>query len=239
MRERLLLIISIAAIVGGISAIVYVSMSDATSITVFQEPAPIEEAKEPETPPVVEGGITVKYYGGAVDVKTVTEKGVEYALIRNPENVGGLTIVETTPDGSFYYALDNEGNKISYPKGEAKGIHGYNEVGLVSGTLIRDRIPATEYFIAYPDATSARLANFQEVPDTGIANRFLSSQVATITNKNTGVSVIAEIDHRSSQQGTMLISEAVGRELDLSTGATANLLITLTPKESVTLGPVR
>jgi hypothetical protein len=239
MREKLLLIISIAAIVGGISAIVYVSMTDATSITVFQEPAPIEEVKEVETPTVVEGGITVKYYGGSSDIKTITERGVEYALIRNPENVGDLTVVETTPDGSFYYALDSEGNKIQYPKGEAKGIHGYTEAGVVSGTLIRDRIPVTEYFIAYPDATSARLANFQEMPDTGTANRFLASQVAIITNKNTGASVIAEIDHRSSQQGTMLISEAVGRELGLSTGATANLLITLTPKESVTLGPVR
>jgi len=238
MRDRLLIIVIIAAIIGGVSAIVFVFNKKNSPVETFVEPIEEIPVEEPAIT-VAQGGITVVYYGGPADVKTITEGGIEYALIRNPENVGGLTLALSDVSGTYYYALDSNGNKILYAQGDSKGLHGYEEQGEVSGMLIRNRIPATEYFVAYPDETSARLANIEPVADTGIANRYLSSQVAVITNKNTGRSVVAEIDHRSEQNSVMLVSEAVGRELQLDSGATANLLVELVPRESVVLGPVR
>jgi hypothetical protein len=239
MNERFLLIVSGAAIVGGISAIIFLGVqSNNQPETFVEKPEPIQNVA---TAPVVvsQGGITVRYYGGPADIKTFIDKGIEYALLRNPENVGGLTFATRERDDNYYFVLDTEGNRIPYTKGDPKGMHGYTEIGLISEALVRERIPAIEYFISYPDATSARLANMQEIADTGIANRYLSSQVAVLTNKNTGKAVVAEIDHRSTQQGALLVSEAVGRELGLDNGSTGNIEVQLVPAESKTIGPVR
>lgn len=239
MKDRFLLIISLAGIVGGISAIVFVlTQQNAPEPETFTEP--VVETPTEETPaPVVQGGITVKYYGGPTDVKTAIEGGVEYALVRNPTDVGGLTLAISEPAGNYYFATNEVGDRVPYEQGDSKSLHGYNEAGLVSGEFIQEHFPATEYFIAYPDSTSARNANFTEIPDTGVANRYLSTQVAKITNKNTGRAVVATIDHRSNQAGVLLISNAVGRELQLDNGATGNLVIELIPSNQVVLGPVR
>lgn len=239
MNERFLLIVSGAAIIGGISALIFLGVQNTRQPETFIEK--VEPVATTTTPSVTvsQGGITVKYYGGPTDIKTFVDRGIEYALVRNPENTGGLTFATRDREDSYYFALDEAGNRIEYTKGDQGGIHGYTEIGLISEKLIRERIPAIEYFIAYPDATSARLANMQEIADTGIANRYLLSQVAVLTNKNTGKSVIAEIDHRSSQQSVMLVSEAVGRELGLDNGATGNIEVLLVPAESRTIGPVR
>lgn len=239
MKDRFLLIVSLAGIVGGISAIVFVlTQNNNPEPETFTEPVEEEVVAEPVAP-VVQGGVTVRYYGGPSDVKTITDGGIEYALVRNPVDVGGLTLATTELGSNYYFALDAQGERIRYEAGDTKSFHGYNEIGLVSGRLLQDRFSSTEYFIAYPDSTSARNANFAEIPDTGVANRHLSTQVAKITNKNTGRAVVATIDHRSNQAGVLLISEAVGRELQLDSGATGNLSIELIPSEQAVLGPVR
>lgn len=239
MKDKLLLIVSLAGIVGGISAIVFVLTQNNEPPTESFTEEVVETPTEVPTTPVVQGGVTVKYYGGPTDIKTATDGGVEYALVRNPVSTGGLTLAATEPSGSYYFALSPNGERIRFSDGDSKGLHGYDEVGLVSGLLVRDRFTTTEYFIAYPDSTSARNANFTDVPDTGVANRYLSTQFAKITNKNTGRSVVAQIDHRSNQAGVLLVSQAVGRELQLDNGATGNLSIELVPANQTTLGPVR
>lgn len=240
MNERFLLIISGAAIVGGISAIIFLQVQARNDTQPFvEQPQQTTQATTTSITVSQQGGITVKYYGGASDIKTFTEAGVEYALVRNPSNTGNLTLATQQKDARYYFAIDTEEKRIPYTPGTPDGLHGYDEVGLVSETLIRERTPVIEYFIAYPDAVNARIANMKEIDDTGIANRFLASQAAILTNKNTGKSVVAEIDHRSNQKGVLLISESVGRALELDNGATGNIEVTLVPKESVTLGPVR
>ncbi|MEY2641192.1 MAG: hypothetical protein RL150_585 [Candidatus Parcubacteria bacterium] len=237
MNERFWIIASIAGIIGGLAAIGYMLLRDATPA-----PEPFVEQREAfsevvETPTVA-GGITVRYYGGPSDIRTLLERGTEYALIKNPAATGDLTLAATEGSNQYYFATNLAGERVAYTQGDSRGMHGYDEVGLVSGKLVRDRIPAAEYFIAYPDSTSARIANFPEIADTGIANRYLASQVVRITNKNTGRSVVAEIDHRSTDD-ELLISEAVGRELELTSGATGNLQLELLPFGSIPIGPVR
>lgn len=238
MNERFWVIASIAGIIGGASAIVYMVTRDFTPPPeTFQEP--VREAFGDVQPaPTVVGGTTVRYYGGPADIKTVTERGTEYALSKNPPATGDLTLAATVGQDQYYFTTTADGERVPYTAGDSQGTHGYDEIGLVSGMFVRERIPAVEYFIAYPDSTSARVAGFPEIDDTGIANRFLATQVAKITNKNTGRIVIAEIDHRSTGDA-LLVSEAVGRELELTSGATGNLSVELVPFGSIPIGPVR
>jgi len=241
MKDKILVIIAIASIIGGIVAIVYISRPEKTEV-IAPETSLIQENERQDqerTVDVVRGGITVYAYGGPSDIKTLVTNNIEYALVRNPENVGGLELAAVDSGVSYFFALDNQGEKIPFTPGSPNGLHGYNEVGLVSGTLIQERNSYTEYFIAYPDATSARLAGMEEIPNTGVANKFLETQVAKITNINTGKSVVAEIDHRSSRENAVLMSRAVLRELGLQNGSTGNLSIELFQKDALTIGPVR
>lgn len=241
MKDKILIIVAIASIIGGIAAITYVLWPEKEpeteeEVVLLEEPT----TQSPErTSEVARGGITTYVYGGLSDIKTHLSGNTEFALIRNPSNIGGLELAIIDEGMPYFFALDSNGNKIPFSEGSPAGLHGYREEGLVSGVLIQERITDTEYFIAYPDATSARLASMEEIPDTGIANQFLATQVAKITNINTGRSVVAEIDHRSSRENAVLMSRAVLRELGLQNGSTGNLTIELFPKESLSIGPVR
>jgi hypothetical protein len=240
MKDKLIIVVLFVGIGVGLSAVVFLLTR---GIGPSEEPAQPEPeiAEEPEiVEEIAPGeGTAVIVYGGPADIKTFSDGPQEFALFRNPTRTGGLELAAADLFGSYYFAIDTEGERIVYPAGDPDGIHGYSEVGLVSGDLIRERNSVTQYFIAYPDETSARIMNFPEIPDTGTANRFLSTQFAIITNKGTGERVAAEIDHRSQQQEALLVSEAVARELGLSDGSVAALEIELVDRETTSVGPVR
>lgn len=239
MKDKVIIIITFVGIGAGLAALVYVLFGNFANQN-NNEPVTIEEPAEViEEEPVIGDGTTIQYYGGPRDIKTFITDATEYALTRNPSVTNGLTLATANPFGSYYFALDENGNRIAYVAGDPQGLHGYFERGLVTGELVREKNSVTQYFIAYPDQTSARIMELPQVEDTGIANRYLASQFALVTNETTGKQVVAEIHHRSTQQDVLLVSEAVGRELDLDNGATANISIELIPQEGISTGPIR
>ncbi|MDA8611257.1 hypothetical protein N9L18_00100 [Candidatus Pacebacteria bacterium] len=189
-------------------------------------------------------------YGGERNVKTFidgitneegdnAEEGFEYALIRNPSFVGGLELVITNPLGNYYFAEDELGNKIPFSGGSPNSRNGYEEVSAISRELLREKNTATEYFSAYPDFLSAQALGLVPVSDTGEANNLLKSRYLLITNINSNVSVVTEIDHRNEEQGTLLVSDLTRKKLGLDNGSTGNFRVELIPKEGQSLGVVR
>jgi hypothetical protein len=183
--------------------------------------------------------LTISSYGGSKDVKTIEINGYEFALTRNPKIVTDLNFAISNLLGDYYFAEDINGNKIIYKDGTPEGRFGINEVGLVSGKLTRTRNTQTEYFAAYPDLLSCEVLGLPPIEDTGQANNFLKTQYLKITNRNSNVSVIVEIDTRWNDSKTLLVSEAVRKSLGLDNEAKGNLELQLVPVEENKLGPIR
>lgn len=185
------------------------------------------------------GKLKVQTYGGPSDIKTIEQKGVEYALLRNPINTGGLEFALSTEFGTYYFAKDTNNQKISFEKGSPSGFFGYDEVGLVSGDLIKEKFSSTEYYAAYPTKDIALKSGIQAIDDTGTANKYLGSKYLKITNLNNNVSVITEIDTRNEQEGTLMISEATKNALRVDNGSTGSFSLEIVEKENNSLGVVR
>lgn len=185
------------------------------------------------------GKLKIQTYGGPSDIKTITQKEIEYALLRNPQNVGGLEFAISDAFGTYYFAKDISGQKINFEKGEANGKFGFDEVSLVSGDLIKEKSSSTEYYAAYPTKNIALKSGIQPVEDTGTANRYLSTKYLKITNLNNNVSVITEIDTRNTEEGTLMISEATRNALKVDNGSTGSFSLEIVDQENNSLGVVR
>jgi hypothetical protein len=185
------------------------------------------------------GKLKVTTYGGEEDVRTSTQGANEYALIRNPKEVGGLEFSSSNSYGDFYFAKDVNGEKILFPEGTPDGKFGYNDEGEASGELIREKIPDTEYYAAYPISSLAQKSGFQAVGDEGSSSRFLGTKYLKITNLNNNRQVVVEIDARNSIEDTLLVSEATRKALLIDNGALGSFSLEIIPQENNTLGVVR
>lgn len=183
--------------------------------------------------------LKINVYGGPKDIKTVAKNNIEYSLIRNPKNIGGLEFVSSNEFGEYYFAKDSEGQNIIFTAGDANGRFGYSDVGEVSGVLIRERIPSAEYYAAYPTSELALKSGFALVEDTGIANRFLATKYLKIKNLNNNREVVVEIDSRNPIENTLMISEAGRIALGLDNNALGSFELMLVEKENYTLGVIR
>jgi hypothetical protein len=239
MNKKTLSLIGIAAL--AIIAIVLMFLSSGAETPIQEEVITEETNQEGEVSFVggSETDLTVISYGGARDIKTLDVSGEEYALLRNPKATGNLDLAVVDPYGNYYFAETDNGERIVFEEGTPEGKHGYEETGLVSNLLIRERNTFTEYFVAYPDSLSAQVEGLISVPDTGVANRFLKTRYLLIKNLNSNRSVIAEIDHRSNESGTLFVSEATRNALGLDNGTQGSLRIELVPAAPSTLGVVR
>jgi hypothetical protein len=185
------------------------------------------------------GKLKVTIYGGEGDIRTSIQGGNEYALIRNPKDIGGLEFSTSNSYGDFYFAIDGDGNKILFPEGSPDGKFGYNDVGEASGELIREKIPDTEYYAAYPTNSLAQKSGFQAIGDEGSSSRFLGTKYLKITNLNNNRQVIVEIDSRNTLEDTLLVSEATRRALMIDNGALGSFSLEIISPENNTLGVVR
>ena len=185
------------------------------------------------------GKLKVITYGGFRSVKTAVQGNREFALIRNPEEVGGLELVISNEQGDYYFAEDFMGEKIPYPDGEPESVFGYDQTGLVSGKIIRDRISSAEYYASYPTADLAKQSGFTVIGDNGASDRYLKSKYLRITNLNNNRQVIVEIDDRNPIEGTMYISEATRRALMVDEGSLGSFGLEIIEKENNSLGLVR
>ncbi len=183
--------------------------------------------------------LRVVSYGGASDIKTYTERTSEYALTRNPRNTGGLTFAASNDYGEFYFAINQDEQRIIFNEGTSEGKFGYEDVGEVSGTLIRERIPSAEYYAAYPISELALKAGFQQIPDTGAANNFLKDKYLKITNINNNRQVVVEIDTRNHIEDSLMISEATRKALLVDNGILGSFNLQIVDKEENTLGVVQ
>lgn len=184
------------------------------------------------------GKLKVVTYGGASDIKTFTQGSSEYALIRNPKNTGDLTLSASSEMGEYYFAEDEEGEKIIYREGDSAGKFGYDDVGEVSQQLIRERISSAEYYAAYPISELALKSRFQVFGDEGSVDRYLSTKYLKISNLNNNRQVIVEIDSRNRLEDTLLISEATRKALLVDNNILGSFNLEIVDKENNTLGVV-
>lgn len=244
------LIIIITAIIIFFAALgIYFTVSNNTQDTSPQSQVPSQQfdfVKEDEVTDSAEyfdnfgvGKLKVTTYGGEGDIRTSTQGSNEYALIRNPKDVGGLEFSASNAYGDFYFAKDADGEKIIFPAGNPDGKFGYTDVGEASGELIREKISDTEYYAAYPISSLAQKSGFQAVGDEGSSSRFLGTKYLRITNLNNNRQVIVEIDARNSIEDTLLISEATRRALLIDNGSLGSFSLEIIPQENNTLGVVR
>lgn len=183
--------------------------------------------------------LKVTTYGGPADIKTLVQNNSEYALTKNPQSTGGLTFALSNEMGEFYFAQDENSSKILYPEGTSEGKFGYEDVGLVSGILTRERIPSAEYYAAYPSEDLSSQMGFEAYRDDGSTNRFLNSKYLKITNLNNNRQVIVQIDTRHDVEGSLLISEATRKALLVDNGIMGSFSLEVVEKENNTLGVVR
>lgn len=244
-RNKILLIIFAVLVIVIFGAVFYFFNNRDTnneSIPYVEETVAAERFVENNKDQLL-GGTTNNFavlsYGGEKDIKTLEQNGQEYALVRNPSIVGGLDLVSTDPFGTYYFAEDDKGERIVFGEGSPEGKHGYDEIGLVSGKLIRDRNTSTEYFVSYPESLVAQAIGLIPVPNTGASNIVLKSRYLLIKNLNSNVSVVAEIDNRGGEQGVLLVSDLVRKSLGLDNGSKSNLSVELVPAEIYQLGVVR
>lgn len=184
------------------------------------------------------GKLKIETFGGPKDIKTSIKNGVEYALFRNPENIGGLEFVLSNEMGNYYFAENLTGEKIIFEKGTAEGDYGYEKT-LVSERFIGDLNTQTEYYSAYPQKNIALKIGIQAIEDTGAGNRFLNSKYLKITNLNNNVSVITTIETRSEKEGSLLVSEATRKALKVDEGVLGSFNLEIVDKENNNLGIVR
>lgn len=185
------------------------------------------------------GKLKVVTYGGPKSIKTSILRGQEYALLRNPVSVGGLELTVSNPQGDYYFAENSLGEKILYTEGDPESVFGYNEVGIISELLIRERIPSAEYYASYPIQELAEQSGFSPIRDDGASNRYLKTKYLKITNLNNNRQVIVEIDGRNSVEGTLYVSEATRRALLVDEGALGSFGLEIVDKENNSLGVVR
>lgn len=183
--------------------------------------------------------LRITEYGGYSDIKTQQQGGIEYALIRNPTNTGGLDFAASNEFGEFYFAEDVGGDKIPYPDGTPEGRFGYLDFGEVSKVAISDRNPATEYYASYPSQELAKRSGFISIRDDGTANLFLNTRYLKITNLNNNRQVIVEIDSRNNIPDTLFVSEATRRALGIDNKSLGAFNLELVDKQNNTLGVVR
>lgn len=247
-KTRLIIIIT-AAVIFFAALGIYFTVSNNTPEPAQENLIPSQQfdfVKEDETQDSAEyfenfgvGKLKVTTYGGEDDIRTSTQGSNEYALIRNPRDVGGLEFSASNSYGDFYFAEDANGEKILFPAGSPDGKFGYNDIGEASGELIREKISDTEFYAAYPIKSLAQKAGFQPVGDEGSSSRFLGTKYLKITNLNNNREVIVEIDARNSIEDTLLVSEATRKALLIDNGAFGSFSLEIIPQENNTLGVVR
>jgi uncharacterized protein YpmB len=183
--------------------------------------------------------LKVNVYGGPSDIKTTVQGQNEYALIRNPKNIGGLDFVSSDSFGEYYFAEDVGGDRIIYKNGSPGGRFGYTDFGEVSLVAISERIPSADFYAAYPSSELASKSGFQLIEDTGVANRFLSTRYLKIKNLTNNREVIVEIDSRNNLEDTLLVSEATRVALGVDNNMLGSFDLQIVDKETNTLGVVR
>ena len=241
-RNRILILIILVVVIVTF-AFFYFSPEDNEEEIRNDDTNEFSQQEVPNNPNQITGGTTNDFvlitYGGKEDIKTLEENGREYALLRNPPIVEGLVLAATDLYGDYYFAEDNNGERFVFTEGSPRGKHGYNDIGLVSKRLIRERNSATEYFAAYPKSLDGQAVGLVPVTDTGSSNTFLKSRRILITNLSSNISVVSEIDHRGGEQGSLLVSDLTRKSLGIDNGSTGHLRVELVPAENFNLGIVR
>lgn len=238
-------IIVILAILG-----IYFTVQDANNAESLTQQNPegqnfdfVKDDQSPTTPDFFESfglnKLELRVYGGPTDIKTSIQGGRELALLRNPKNTGGLDFAGSDSFGEYYFAEDINGEKITYTEGSSEGRFGYLDFGEVSGILIRERIPSAEFYAAYPTSELALKYGFPVIDNTGVSNRFLSTQYLKIRNLTNNREVIVEIDSRNTIEDTLLVSEATRVALGLDNNTLGSFDLQIVNREGHTLGVVR
>lgn len=248
-KTRLILII-VAAVIFFAALGVYFTVSDNTQeqnslSPVQQNPEFVSEdvVKEETSVNDFETFGTTKLkvvtYGGVSDIKTALISQKEHALIRNPRNTGDLEFHKSDSFGEYYFAENSDGEKIEYTQGTPEGIFGIGDRGEVSGILILERNPSTEYYASYPIQELAKKYGFIAVRDDQTTNNFLKNKYLKITNLNNNRQVVVEIDSRNPIEDTLYVSEATRKALMIDENALGSFSLEIVDKQNNTLGVVR
>jgi hypothetical protein len=246
-RKKLIIIISAIILIFASFGFIFTLTAEKTpeAITNQQEQISFDFVKEDEVSDSADyfnsfgsGKLKIITYGGAKDIRTHIQNKTEYALIKNPKNIGGLEFISSNDLGDFYFAKDGSDSKIVFEEGDPEGKFGYLEAGEVSENLIQNRIPSAEYYAAYPISVFALKSGFQVYEDNGSSNNFLQTKYLRITNLNNNRQVVVEIDTRNAIEDSILISEATRKALRVDNGALGSFNLEVVDKTNNILGVV-